>query len=199
MRGILLLLPLGSALLLASCTTTNTSTNTGTTPGKKKTSAHRASSRTAKPATFQGRVLTGLTEYYRPGYRAPAPVTSQSASSKSRRPSWLTRAKTQTDTSSRSSSASEGPSFISSTKSRLRSLLPAPAQTSSSGATHTDGTTFANPDGTTSRIVGSAMIRSDGTKDWIIGNTVFHSNGTKSRIVGDTLINPDGTKSRKVK
>lgn len=80
---------------------------------------------------------------------------------------------------------------------RLLSLIHAssPAPTNASS---TRGPTFANPDGTTSRVIGNALVRSDGTSATMIGNTVFHSNGTTSKIVGDTLINADGSQSSRI-
>jgi hypothetical protein len=134
----------------------------------------------AKPIVYQGRVLTGETAYYHRGYTPPpAPANS------------------------RFSLTGSQPNNSSHTPLKLKGLWPFSgsennAATVSSGATHGHGTTFANPDGTTSRVEYGAMIRSDGRKDWIIGNTVFHSDGTRSRIVGDKLIAPDGAISRKV-
>jgi hypothetical protein len=144
--------------------------------------------RAPKPIVYQGRVLTGTTEFYRAGYRAPS-VSEMLQQPKKK--TWLGRPAASTVANQDTSGSSrKGWPFSNGAG------IAAP--TISSGATHSHGTVFANPDGTTSRVEYGAMVRSNGTKDWIIGNSVFHANGTRSRIVGDTLIGPDGTRSKKV-
>jgi hypothetical protein len=148
--------------------------------------AHCGSSK--KAPTKKGRVLSGVTEYYRPG------SAINSSADIALPPGVPTKPPRRSFFFSRNRSDDSG-------NRNPYEVIPTIERSSgSSGGTdlssHTHGTTFANPDGTTSRIVGSAMVRSDGTKAWIIGNTVFHSDGARSRIVGDKLINADGTVSR---
>ena len=145
--------------------------------------------RAPKPIVYQGRVLTGTTEYYRAGYRAPS--VSEMLQTKPKK-HWLGRPSSTVPKQTEPSNAPRKGWLFG----NFAGLAAAP--TVSSGATYGHGSVFANPDGTTSRVEYGAMIRSDGRKDWIIGNTVFHADGTRSRIVGDTLIGPDGTRSKKV-
>jgi hypothetical protein len=125
-------------------------------------------------------VLTGVTEYYRRGSNpSPSPLTT---------PLPATRVSTM----------SAKPNVWA----RITGLrATGPSHAKSSTVTQypiTHGPVFANPDGTTSKVVGNALIRSDGTRGNMIGNTVYHANGTISRIVGDTLVNPDGSQSRRI-
>ena len=156
-------------------------------------------SRKPKPMTYDGRPLTGSTEYYRPGYR-PTPLTAEVPTlRKGTKPGTRKTAKlTPRNATKPASSADEKPGPFSFFKRKDKGSSNSASGPPPAHGTHTNGTLYTNPDGTTSRIVDGAMIKSDGTKDWIIGNTIFHSNGTTSRIVGDTLINPDGSKSRRV-
>lgn len=132
--------------------------------------------------SYKGLSFTGATEYYNPGM-APRSARSVQPSSpapaKPRRASWLARV------------SNSSPDVRSADK-------PARSARPSRFTGSTAPPSFANPDGTISRVEGNAMINPDGSQSWLVGNTVFHSNGTRSRIVGDTLINADGSKSPRI-
>lgn len=130
-------------------------------------------------------VLTGVTEYYHRGYKPSSSVSAAPLPVAPVKPSRWTRATSPRTTGTRTAT----PYTLGSIRGKGR---VAPHVSS------TRAPIFANSDGTTSRVVGNALIRSDGTRGDMIGNTVYHSNGTTSRIVGDTLINADGSHSPRI-
>jgi len=161
-----------------------------------------------KPASYQGRPLTGVTEYYQPG--APRPSAPDSiaalASGSSSKPHLLPRSQRKSLAATRKPVATapapaphpdrspyeQRPSFF---KRLVASVLPTtPAEQSFSGGPPV----FANPDGTTSRVIGNTLERSDGTHGDMIGNTIYYPDGSTARIVGNAIHNPDGSSSRRV-
>jgi hypothetical protein len=146
-------------------------------------------------AAHHPQILTGVTEYYYSGSKpssspfiTPLPATSL-------KPRGWARFTAPAATSPPATSS--GATNLRTARVRILSLIHAGSPAVNNG-TSTNPPTFANPDGTTSKVVGNALIKSDGTRGDIIGNTVYHSNGTTSRIVGDMLMNADGSQSTRI-
>ena len=140
-------------------------------------------------------VLTGITEYYHPGSKpsSSSSLTPLPAAPVKKRGWGLFAAPGTTKPSATKSEAT----YPGGARVRLFGLIHAGSPAVNNG-TSTHPPTFANADGTTSKVVGNTLIRSDGTRGDMIGNTVYHANGTTSKIVGDKLINADGSQSSRI-
>jgi hypothetical protein len=183
MRCTLFLLPaLGLSLMLASCGSTSTT----------------ARSKPPKPMMYQGRVLTGVTDYYRPGYTPPPIAPAKKAEKPALKGLFGKREVKRTKAPA--PDRGDSPYDASPRPGKLFSWMGDGGAPEGGGSYSPHASpVFANSDGTTSKVVGFHLVRSDGTRGDMIGNTIFHPDGTRSRIVGQTLINPDGSKSRRIK
>lgn len=192
MHAIRLVLTACLLALLASCSTPVIKSSSA--KKKKHTAARDTKPRTPKPITYQGRVLTGITEYYQPGSHTNTALTV--APGKKGPGSWFKRNRNPNSNNTASSTTSRNSPYE---KPHWWQGFGSSSPTSTGSAPgSTQPPMFANPDGTTSRVVGNRLVRSDGTTGDMIGNTVYHPNGTKSRIVGNVIYNADGTTSRKI-